>query len=62
MVSEVVYEVYLACHSDSGSFLVTPTSLSQDGFKQEGFWEVGGMHGLASSFDFPEFFRLVVAC
>lgn len=61
MVIEVVYEVSLAYHSDSGSFLVTPTSLSQDGFKQEGFWEVGGMHGLAS-FDFPEFFRLAVAC
>ena len=46
---------------DSGSFLVTPPSLSQDGFQQEGFWQVGGMYGLASPFDFPEF-CVVVAC
>ena len=62
MVIELVYGVSLAYHSDSGSFLVTPASLSQGGFQQEGFWEVGGMYGLAFPFDFPDFFRLVVAC
>ena len=37
MVMELVYGVSRAYHYDSGSFLVTPTSLSQDGFQQEGF-------------------------
>ena len=27
--------------SDSGSFLVVPAPLSQDGFQHKGFWEVG---------------------
>ena len=40
--------------SDSGPFLVAHTSLIQDGFQREGFWEVGRAYsGLASppSFD-----------
>ena len=42
----------LANHSDSGSFLVTCASLSQDGFQREGFWEVGRTYGLASPLSF----------
>ena len=30
----------LANHLDSGSFLVVYAPLNQDGFQQEGFWEV----------------------
>ena len=39
----------LVNHSDSESFLVVHTSLSQDGCQQEGFWEVDGPAG--SPFD-----------
>ena len=31
--------LHLASHSDLGSFLVVCTSLNQDGFQREGFWE-----------------------
>lgn len=34
--------------SDSGSFLITCASLSQDGFQQEGFWEAGRTYRLES--------------
>ena len=44
----------LASHSDSGSLLVVNTSLSQGGFQQGGFWEVGRMYGPAN----PLFFGL----
>ena len=34
--------------SDSGSFLITCASLSQDGFQREGFWEAGRTYRLES--------------
>ena len=40
----------LANHSDSASFLVAHTSISQDGCQREGFWEVVGH--VVSPFDF----------
>ena len=48
MVIELVSGLSLANHSDSGSFLVACTLLSQDGFQQEGFWEVGKTYELVS--------------
>ena len=51
MVMGLVSGLSLANHSDSGSFLVAHASLSQDGFQQGGFWEVGRTYGLASPFD-----------
>ena len=48
MVMGLVSWLSLANHSDSGSFLVACALLSQDGFQQEGFWEVGRTYGLAS--------------
>ena len=36
----------LGSHSDSRSFLVVRTFLSQDGFQQKGFWELGRTYGL----------------
>ena len=42
MVMELVSGWFLANHSNSGSFLVVHTSLSQDGCWWEGFWEVDG--------------------
>ena len=42
----------LANHSDSGYFLVAHTLLSQDGFQQGGFWEVGRTYRLASPLSF----------
>ena len=41
--------------SDTGSFLVTHASLCQDGFQQEGFWEVGRIDGLVSPHSFWPF-------
>ena len=38
-------------HSDSGSFLVVHTSLSQDGF-QQGFWDIRKMYRLESFLSF----------
>ena len=52
MVMGLVCRLSLANHSDSGSFLVACTLLSQDGFQQKGFWEVGRTYGLASSLSF----------
>ena len=45
----------LANHSDSGSFLVACTSLSQDGIQRGGFWEVGRTYGLVSPLSFWPF-------
>ena len=42
MVMGLVSVWSLADHSNSESFLVAHTSLSQAGCKQEGFWEVDG--------------------
>lgn len=57
--SDVIsFRLSLHDHSDSGSFLVVPITLSQDGF-QQGFWEIGKMHRLESFLSlltFPEFF------
>ena len=36
----------LAPHSDSGSFSLVCSWLSQDGFQQDAFWEVGRTYGL----------------
>ena len=52
----------LASHSDSGSFLVVNTSLSQGGFQQGGFWESGRTYGLANPLCFLKFLWLMVAC
>ena len=49
MVMGFVSGLSLADHSDSGSFLVVHTLLSQDGCQQEGFLEVVGH--VASPFD-----------
>ena len=48
MVMGFVSTLFLANHSDSGSFLVACASLSQDEFQQEGSWEVSMTHGMAS--------------
>ena len=45
--------------SDSGSFPVAHTSLSQDGFQREGFWEVGGTYHLLPHPFGPSLFLLV---
>ena len=42
MVIGLISGLSLANHSDSGSFLVTYASFSQDGCQREGFWEVDG--------------------
>ena len=47
----LVSRLSLANYSDSGSFLVAHTLLSQEGCLQEGFWEVVGH--MVSPFDFP---------
>ena len=52
MVMGLVSELSLADHSDSGFFLVEHASLSQNGFQQKGFWEVGRAYGLLYPFDF----------
>ena len=44
-----VSRLFLANHSDSGSFLVVHALLSQDGCQQGGFWEVVGH--VASPYD-----------
>ena len=45
----------LANHPDSGSLLVACTTLCQDGFQWEGFWEVGRTYGLESPLSFWAF-------
>ena len=52
MIIQLVSELSLANHSDSGSFLVTHTSCSQDGFQWEGFWKVGRTCRLESPLSF----------
>ena len=42
MVMGLVSRLSLANHSDSGTFLVAHTLLSQDGQQRGGFWEVVG--------------------
>ena len=42
MVVGLVYQLSLASHSDSESFLVVHALFSQDGCQREGFWEVVG--------------------
>ena len=49
MVMALVSGLFLANHSDSGSFPVAHTLLSQDGRQREGFWEVLGH--MTSPFD-----------
>ena len=60
MVMGLVSWLSFANQSQSESFLVTHTLLSQDGCHQEGFWEVVDTWLLLSTF--PELFQLVVAC
>ena len=48
----------LTHHSDSGSFLVAQTLLSQDGCQWEGFWKVERTYGLVSPFDFSEILQI----
>ena len=43
----ISFRVSLASHSDSGSFLEAHASLSQDGFQQGGFWEIGRTGGIS---------------
>ena len=50
MVTGLVSELSLVNHSDSGSFLVAHTLLSQDGCLR-GFWEMVGP--VVSPFDLP---------
>ena len=45
----LVYQLSLASHSDSESFLVVQALFSQDGCQREGFWEVVGQ--VVSPFD-----------
>lgn len=52
MVTGLVSELSLGNHSDSGSFLLVPALLSQDGVQQEGFWEAGRIYGLESPLAF----------
>ena len=52
MVMGLVSGLSLASHSDSRSFLVVYTSLSQDGFQPIGFWEIGRTCGLESPLSF----------
>ena len=41
----VSFELSLANHADSGSFLVARASLGPDGFQRGGLWEVGWTYG-----------------
>ena len=52
MVSGLVSWLSVANHFDSWLFLVARTSLSSNGFQQEGFWEVSRTYGLASPLSF----------
>ena len=49
MAMGLVSTLSLANHSDSESFLVVHALLSQDGYQQEGFWEV--VRHMVSPFD-----------
>ena len=52
MVMGLVSRLSLTNHSDTGSFLVVCTALSQEVFKWERVWEVGRTYGLESSLSF----------
>ena len=52
MMMGLISGLFLANHSDLGPFQVAHTWLSQDGFQQGGFWEVGRTYGLASPLSF----------
>ena len=52
VVMGLVSGLSLANHSDSGSFLVVPALLGQDGCQQEGFWEV--IRHMVSPFDLSQ--------
>ena len=52
MVMGLVSGLSLADRSDSGFLLVVHASLSQNGFQQKGFWEIGRAYGLLYPFDF----------
>ena len=54
-VMGLISSLPLGNHSDSGSFLVVHTLLSQDGFQQEGFWEVVGHVASPCEMNFPKF-------
>ena len=54
-VRGLVLGLPLVSHSDSESFLVACASFSQDGFQQEGFWEVGRTYDLVFSLSFWPF-------
>ena len=56
MVMGLVSRLSLANHSDSGSFLVAHTLLSQDECQQKGFSEVVGH--VVSPFDFSHTFSV----
>ena len=60
IVMGLISKLSLVNRSDSGSFLVAHTMLSQGGCQRGGFWEVEGH--VASPLSFPEFFQLVAAC
>ena len=55
MVIGLVSRLPLANHSDSESFLVVHTLLSQDGCKRVGFWEV--VRHVCLLLTFPELFQ-----
>ena len=52
IIMGLVSRLSLANHSDSGSFLMVHTSLSQNGFQQEGFWKVTRTYGLTFHLSF----------
>ena len=47
MVMGLVSRLPLASHSGSRSFLMVHTLLSQDGFQQGDFWEIGRTYGIS---------------
>ena len=55
----ISFQLSLANHSDSESFLVVHALFSQDGCQREGFWEV--VEHVVSPFDLSQLSRLVVA-
>ena len=56
MLKGLVSRLLVDNHSDSGSFLVVCTWLSQGEFQQEGLWEIGHLLPLLAP---PEFSQLV---
>ena len=62
MVMRLVSGSSLANHSDSGAFQVAHALLSQDGWQQEGLWEVGRIYGLESPLSFGPFLKSSIWC